>query len=1135
MAVSAQQQLAAVIEGLEAQRALLGDAVVDMALAPLRARLAALSAAPTAEPVAELVAGLAVPPAAPEQTLKQVTVLFLDVVGSTALTQHLDPEDIHAVMDRALASCTAIVEAHRGKVLQYAGDSLLAVFGADGAQEDDAERAVHCGLALLAEGRLQGEWVAQRHGQAGFDVRVGAHSGSVLLGGGVDAAGSIRGITVSIAARMEQSAPVGGLRISRDSFAQVRGVFDVTEDWVTVKGIDEPLRSYLVHGAKPRAFRVAARGIEGVETRMVGRDAELQLLQAAFERLHVQRSLQVVTVAGDAGVGKSRLLSEFQGWAEARPEVFYLFQGRAHPQTRSQPYGLLRDIIARRFQIADGDTMAQARDKMVQGVLPWFANDGGDAGAVDAEVAEAHAHLLGHLIGLDFADSPHLRGILDDARQIRSRGFHAAAQLLRRVGSSDGAPIVLMAEDLHWADDGSLDFLEHLAEVSHEVPMLLLGLTRPALFERRAGWIGADAGHVRIDLRPLDPHQSRLLTDEMLKRLPQVPAGLRELVMRGAEGNPFYMEELVKMLVDEGAIDTAGEHWSVRPDKLLAAHVPQTLTGVLQARLDSLQLGEKLALQDASVIGFVFWDQALAALDVHAIEALPALLRRELAVAHREASFEGTREYAFKHQLLHQVTYDTVLKPLRRALHAHVATWLAGLGGARANDFLGATAEHFQRADDHLQACDYFARAAEQAAGRFAHEAALAYIAQALALLGDADAAPTRELRWRLLDVRERVLDLRGQRAEQQADISALQVLADAMDDDLRRGEVAWRRSHVALRTADYRAMEIAARQALALAVRAGAAELGLRAQQRLSVALSLLGDPAAGRVLALEGLAASRAQGFQRVEGLFLNALWMMAMLQDDLVGSLGMSQQLLRFQRALGNRQSEATALGNLGIAWLALGDHGEAHGPLHAALQRYRAMGNRASEAAPLSTLAKLALWQGDPAMALTHANAALAITTAVQDRFLSATALCTIGEAELGLGHNGAAADAFERAQALGEAIGHGIRFEAAAGLARVDLARGDVGGALARVNRLLTDMASGASLAGTDTLEVRLTCHQVLVRAADARAADVLAIAHAELQARAATITDPALQHSFMNGVPVHRQIIAAWARARVAT
>ncbi len=751
----------------------------------------------------------------------------------------------------------------------------------------------------------------------------------------------------------------------------------------------------------------------------------------------------------------------------------------------------------------------------------------GGAAAAEPEVAEAHAHLLGHLIGLDCADSPHLRGILDDARQIRSRGFYAAAQLLRRVGSSNGALIVLMAEDLHWADDGSLDFLERLAEVSRDVPMLLLGLTRPALFERRAGWIGAAAGHVRIDLRPLDPDQSRLLTDEMLKRLPQVPAGLRELVMRGAEGNPFYMEELVKMLVDEGAIDTAGEHWSVRQDKLLAAHVPQTLTGVLQARLDSLQPGEKLGLQDASVIGFVFWDQAIAALDVHAIDALPALLRRKLAVAHRESSFEGMREYAFKHQLLHQVTYDTVLKPLRRALHAHVATWLAGVGGARTNDFLATTAEHFQRAGDHPRACAYFARAAEQAAGRFAHEAALANIAQALALLGEDDAGAARELRWRLLDVRERVLDLRGQRVERQADIAALQVLADAMDDDQRRGEVAWRRSHVALRTADYLAMEVAARQALALAERAGAAELGLRAQQRLSVALSLLGDPAAGRVLALEGLAASRAQGFQRVEGLFLNALWMMAMLQDDLVGSLVLIQQLLRFQRALGNRQSEAVALGNLGIAWLALGDHAQAQGPLHEALQRYRAMGNRASEAAPLSTLAKLALWQGNPAMALTQANAALAITTAVQDRFLCAAALCTIGEAELGLGQAGAAAGAFERAQALGEAIGHGIRFEAAAGLARVALARGDVGGALARVDSLLTDMAGGVSLAGTDTLEVRLTCHQVLARAADA----VLAMAHAELQARAATITDPALKHSFMTGVPAHRQIIAAWAQA----
>jgi len=209
-----QQQLEAAIQALEAQRTLLGDAVVDASLGALRARLTAL--APPAEPFVE-----------PAQTLKQVSILFLDVVGSTTLAQHLDPEAISAVMDDALARGTALVQAHRGKVLQYAGDNILAAFGAEANAEDDAERAVHCGLALLELGRALGAEVQAAHGHAGFNVRVGIHTGGVLLGGGVDADGSIRGIAVNIAARMEQTAPAGALRISHDTYTQVRGLFEV--------------------------------------------------------------------------------------------------------------------------------------------------------------------------------------------------------------------------------------------------------------------------------------------------------------------------------------------------------------------------------------------------------------------------------------------------------------------------------------------------------------------------------------------------------------------------------------------------------------------------------------------------------------------------------------------------------------------------------------------------------------------------------------------------------------------------------------------------------------------------------------------------------------------------------------------
>ena len=344
-----QQQLEAAIQGLEAQRGVLGDAVLQAAITPLRTRLAAL------------VAGVSAPATA-AQTLRQVTILFLDVVGSTALAQHLDPEDVHAVMDGSLARCTAIVEAHGGKVLKYAGDNLLAVYGADEAREDDAERAVHTGLALLSEGRRLGEEVKHQHGHAGFDVRVGLHTGGVLLGGGVDAEGSIRGNAVNIAARMEQTAPAGALRISRDTYRHVRGLFDVEpQPPIDVKGIDEPILTYLVQRARPRAFRAAGRGIEGIETGMVGRDAELAQFTQVLDAVKANRALRMITVVADAGLGKSRLLLEIERGLELRPKEVRLIHGRAQRHGLHQPHGVIRDLLAWHCEILDSDSVNAAR------------------------------------------------------------------------------------------------------------------------------------------------------------------------------------------------------------------------------------------------------------------------------------------------------------------------------------------------------------------------------------------------------------------------------------------------------------------------------------------------------------------------------------------------------------------------------------------------------------------------------------------------------------------------------------------------------------------------------------------------------------------------------------------------------
>ncbi|HEY0230575.1 MAG TPA: adenylate/guanylate cyclase domain-containing protein, partial [Dokdonella sp.] len=1116
---SDQHQLEAGIAALEAQRALLGPAVVDASIKALRAQLATLRSADSAKP----------PEAS--QALRQVSILFLDVVGSTTLSQRLDPEAIGDVMDGALSRGTAIVAGHHGQVLQYAGDNLLAVFGAEQSREDDAERAVRCGLALLALGKELGREVQAAHGHAGFDVRVGIHTGGVLLGGGVDEDGSIRGMSVNIAARMEQTAPAGALRISKDTYTQVRGVFDVVpQEPLVVKGVDAPVASYLVERLKPRAFRVETRGIEGVATRMIGRDAELEVLQDAFKRLvKAGAGLERVIVVADAGVGKSRLLYEFRNWAEAREESFFVFQARATSQTQGQAYGLLRDLLAWRFEIGDGDAMDVAKAKLEAGIAPLFEQDEG------AMEAEAHAHLLGQLIGLDYADSPHVRGIREDGRQIRNRGFHAAAEALRRIAAR-GTPLVVFLDDLHWADDPSLDFIDYLAQVNRDVPMLLIALTRPTLFERRSG---ETMTMRRVDLHPLDKGHSRDLANELLKRLPEIPAAVRELITGGADGNPFYMEELVKMLIDQGGIVTSGDRWSVDADKLLAVKVPPTLTGVLQARLDGLPPIERHALQLASVIGQTFWDAALAHVETDAETKLPRLTEREL-VNRKDGTdrSDDIREYAFRHQILHQVTYDTVLKRVRRDAHAKTAQWLAGLSGSRAKALLGTAAEHYERAGDAANAAEFYAQAAKHAASTFANEALLDYTTRALAL-APADA---HALRWRLYEVREFTLALIGQRPAQRDDLAAMTALAEALDDDGRRAHATMRQAVLAVRTGDYASSEAEGRRAIALAMQAGAEELALRATQTVAVAMAYRGDAVAGRALVDTAMVRAQQLDLPAAQAKLANAGTICAEFQGDLMGSLQYARLGVEVNRRIGDGRGETFALSNAGNASLQLGDLDGAREHLQLALTRSRAMGARLLLGEVLTSLSALTRQRGDDALALTHAEAAVEILTELGAHVQLGDALVNLAEAELALGRYAASADALDRCDAVvGIDPRPGVRVNLLEMRVRLALARGDLEQARNFAERLATEIGFASSIApdsfeGTttslDDLEEakrHLTLHRVWTRSADPRADEALRQAHHALMRIADTITDATFRQSYLNNLVEHREIMALWA------
>ena len=1092
-------QLEQAIAALEQQRALLGDDIVTRAQGPLREKLSALHAGPD------------------EQQLRQVTVLFADIVGSTLLSQHLDPEEIALVMDGTLRRLTAAVQAQQGKVLQYAGDNLLAVFGADAAHEDDPVRAVRAGLAILEEGRAQALQVQKRHGHAGFNVRVGVDTGAVLLGGGVDGEYTIRGITVNIAARLEQTAPPGGLRISAETHRHVRGLFDMREQPpLSVKGRDEPLITHLVLGASAEPLHQAQRGVDGVHPPMVGREAEFALLQQAWGMLQRPegRSLRALTFVAEAGMGKSRLVAEFHEWVGHQGQPVQWLEAHASERGSGQPYGLLRELFTSHWQILDSDPAATARAKWLAAMKPLLP-DAGDAA------------VLGHLLGLDFSTDPEVRGLLGEARQLRDRAFFHATQVLRRMGD-EATVLLLMFDDLHWADDGTLDFIDHLLTAHLDLPPLLIVLTRPALYERRPAWGSAWPQHRRSDLTALGVEQSGALADSLLRKLPDVPASLRELVTGGAEGNPFYMEELVNMLIDQGAILVGRSAWQLVPQRLGTLQVPSTLTGVLQARLDALPADELKALQLAAVVGHVFWDDALRAMGLASVDALRSLVRRELVVDHAVSSLEGKREFSFRHHLLHQVSYARVLKRAKRPAHARVAQWLAAQPG---QTHLDQIAEHFERGGEPAQAVDYWQRAAEAAQGRYALAPALHHSERALALVPP-DALVQR---WELTYLRAGVLHSLSGQAQLALTLDELDRLTAQLGDPAHQARALERRSRYHLDGGDASAALACAQQALALAD-ATDAECAVRAQTVVCFALGMLGRYAEARKAAHAVLPRARAAGLRRSEAATLNEIGNHAISEGDFGSAIQHLEQALALHRQAGDRSNESGTLANLGFAAMTLGDYATAQQQFMQALALSAAIGQRKNEGIIRINLGLVLLNLEQPAAAQAQVRQALDLLRTTGDRWGEAAALRVAGQAAQALGAGAAASELLLASRDLFDQLGlpH-LAIEAMAALAGTALARHDHAGALAQVQTILDRQAAGSSLDGSDEpMRIRLQCWQVLNAVADARAPEVLAAAWRDLNACAERIDDAQRRHDFLQAVPFHREIAAAWHAAQAA-
>jgi class 3 adenylate cyclase/tetratricopeptide (TPR) repeat protein len=643
---------------------------------------------------------------------KTVTALFADIKGSTELEQDLDPEEARAIVDPALKLMIDAVQRYDGYLVQSTGDGIFAIFGAPVAHEDHPQRALYAALRMQDELRRYSDRLLG-DGRAPLEIRVGANTGEVVVrsistGGGKSEYTPI-GHTANLASRMQAIAPTGSIAISEPTRKLVEGYFALKPRGPTrVKGIAEPVNVYEVTGLGPlrtRLQRSAGRGL----TKFVGREREMSAMNAAAERAQSGHG-QIVAAMAEAGTGKSRLFFEFKaknqsGWMVL--EAFSVSHGKA------SAYLPVLDLLHTYFKIISDDDSRTRRAKVTGNVL-----------TLDKSLEDTLPYLFA-LLGIVEGEDPLARM---DAQVKKRRTLDAIKRILLR--ESLNQPLIVMFEDLHWIDEQTQEFLNLLVDSIANAKILLLVNYRPQYSHQ---W-GSRTYYTQLRLDPLGKESA----DEMLAALlgdnPEL-AALQRTIIERTEGNPFFMEETVQVLLDEGALVRDGA--TLRLTKPIGElKIPPTVQGILAARIDRLPAGTKELLQTLAVIGREFPISLVRAVASKAEDDLERMLSDlQLGEFIYEQPAVGDSEYAFKHALTQEVAYNSVLMERRKLLHQRAAEGIEGLFAGQLEDHLDELARHYARSPNNARAVRYLHLAGEQAARLLAYKEAIGHFTQGLVLL----------------------------------------------------------------------------------------------------------------------------------------------------------------------------------------------------------------------------------------------------------------------------------------------------------------------------------------------------------------------------------------------------------------
>jgi class 3 adenylate cyclase len=629
---------------------------------------------------------------------KIVTVLFVDLAGFTARADHLDPEDVRAILTPYYARLRAEIEAFGGTVEKFIGDAVVGVFGAPTAHGDDPERAVRGALSVRAA-------IAEMNAsdqRLDLQVRIAVNTGEAIVSLGARpelGEGMVAGDVINTASRLQNMAPTDGILVGEATYRATRALVEYREvDAMTVKGKSAPVRGWLALGTTTGP---GERSVAKVP--MVGRVRETGILQRTFEGVAAEQRPHLMTVFGDAGVGKTRLATEFS--VQLEHIGVQVLRGRSLPYGAKTLHGPFTQHVKQFAGIYASDDTGSARDKLQAAIEPL-------------QIGGAADRLVSHLalfIGLGHQDEVADRQAL----------FLAARQFVESVARD--RPTVFVYEDLHWADSGTFDLLEVLASRIRHAPVMLLALARPDLLIGHPGWGGGLSAYSALTLEALSVDESQQLAAGLLRS--DVSGTEARRVAETAEGNPLFIEELAASVSDIPL--GAGQH------------LPTTIRELVSARIDALPTNQRRALLAAAVVGKIFWSGALARMDGDATalsESLDSLEAHDLIRRESSSWIEGEEQFTFKHVLIREVAYATVPRATRRERHAAVAEFLEAStsgGGATAT----ALAAHWREAGDAARALKYLLIAADEAGRGWAKDEAATLYRDALELVPEDDTA----------------------------------------------------------------------------------------------------------------------------------------------------------------------------------------------------------------------------------------------------------------------------------------------------------------------------------------------------------------------------------------------------------